>query len=77
MPTLEKTVAASTTSVCCVSWKNHWISIKSARSSPLPCSLAHVHFLGFDLSHLGRPDPNRVFLPTDEPRGEIEAMITR
>jgi hypothetical protein len=39
--------------------------------------MAHVHFLGFDLSHLGRPDPNRVFLPTDEPRGEIEAMITR
>lgn len=40
-------------------------------------TLPNVHFLGLDLSRLGRPDQNRVFLPTDEPHGEIEAVITR
>ncbi len=39
--------------------------------------LPNVHFLNLDLSRLGRPDQREVFLPTDEPHGQIEATITR
>lgn len=39
--------------------------------------MPNVHFLGLDLSRIGRPGQNRVFLPTDEPHGEIEAVIAR
>ena len=39
--------------------------------------MPNVHFLGLDLSRVGRPGQNRVFLPTDEPHGEIEAVIAR
>ena len=39
--------------------------------------LPNVHFLGLDLSPLGRPGQREVFLPTDEPHGQIEATITR
>jgi len=40
-------------------------------------TLPNVHFLGLDLSHFGRPDQTRVFLPTDEPHGQIEAVVSR
>lgn len=39
--------------------------------------LPNVHFLNLDLSRLGRPDQREVFLPTDEPHGQIEATVTR
>ena len=39
--------------------------------------MPNVHFLNLDLSKLGRPNQSRVFLPTDEPHGEIEALVTR
>ncbi len=39
--------------------------------------MPNVHFLGLDLSKLGRPGQTRVFLPTDEPHGEIEAVVIR
>lgn len=39
--------------------------------------LPNVHFLGLDLSRLGHPGQKEVFLPTDEPHGQIEATITR
>lgn len=39
--------------------------------------MPNVHFLGLDLGKLGRPGQTRVFLPTDEPHGEIEAVIQR
>lgn len=39
--------------------------------------MPNVHFLGLDLGKLGRPTQTRVFLPTDEPHGEIEAVIQR
>jgi len=40
-------------------------------------SLPNVHFLGMDLSKLGRPENDCLFLPTDEPHGQIEAVVTR
>lgn len=39
--------------------------------------MPNVHFLGLDLSRLGRPGQSKVFLPTDEPHGEIEAVVAR
>ena len=39
--------------------------------------LPNVHFLGIDLSRFRRPGPSTVYLPTDEPHGEIEAVIRR
>jgi urate oxidase len=39
--------------------------------------LPNVHFLGLDLSRFRGPGPASVFLPTDEPHGEIEAVIHR
>ncbi len=40
-------------------------------------NLPNVHFLGMDLTKLGRPGNDTLFLPTDEPHGEIEAVVTR
>ncbi|WP_411826702.1 factor-independent urate hydroxylase [Luteolibacter sp. AS25] len=40
-------------------------------------NLPNVHFLGMDLSKLNRPNNTTLFLPTDEPFGEIEAVVTR
>lgn len=45
--------------------------------SRIELKMPNVHFLGLDLSKLGRPGQNAVLLPTDEPHGEIEAVITR
>jgi len=39
--------------------------------------LPNVHFLGMDLSKLDRPENDCLFLPTDEPHGQIEAVVTR
>ena len=40
-------------------------------------TLPNVHFLGMDLANLGRPGNDCLFLPTDEPHGQIEAVVTR
>ncbi|MDA0293158.1 MAG: urate oxidase [Verrucomicrobia bacterium] len=40
-------------------------------------TLPNVHFLGMDLTKLGRPGNDCLFLPTDEPHGQIEAVVTR
>ncbi len=40
-------------------------------------TLPNVHFLPLDLTKCGRPGQSQVFLPTDEPHGQIEATITR
>ena len=45
--------------------------------SRVELKMPNVHFLGLDLSKLGRPGQNCVLLPTDEPHGEIEAVIAR
>lgn len=45
--------------------------------SRIELKMPNVHFLGLDLSKLGRPGQNTVLLPTDEPHGEIEAVIVR
>ena len=40
-------------------------------------SLPNVHFLGMDLTRLGHPGNDSLFLPTDEPHGQIEAVVSR
>lgn len=40
-------------------------------------SMPNVHFLGLDLTKLGRPGNDTLLLPTDEPHGEIEAVVSR
>ena len=39
--------------------------------------LPNVHYLGLDMDKLGRPGQNQVYLPTDEPHGQIEATLGR
>ena len=39
--------------------------------------LPNKHYLGIDLAPFGRENANEVFLPTDEPHGEIEAIVQR
>ena len=45
--------------------------------SRIELKMPNVHFLNLDLTKLGRPGQKAVLLPTDEPHGEIEAVITR
>jgi urate oxidase len=39
--------------------------------------MPNKHHLPVDLSRLGLPNRNEVFVPTDEPYGLIEATLTR
>ncbi|MCX6973335.1 MAG: urate oxidase [Verrucomicrobia bacterium] len=45
--------------------------------SRVALKMPNVHFLDIDLSRFRGSDPTTVFLPTDEPHGEIEAVIQR
>ena len=45
--------------------------------SSVHLAMPNVHFLNIDLSKFDRPGQNVVFLPTDEPHGQIEATIVR
>ncbi len=47
------------------------------RVTRIELRMPNVHFLGLDLGRLGRPGQTKVFLPTDEPHGEIEAVVIR
>lgn len=40
-------------------------------------SLPNIHYLPVDVSRFGLKNDNRIFLPTDEPHGLIEAKLTR
>ena len=40
-------------------------------------SLPNIHYLPVDVSHFGLENDNRIFLPTDEPHGLIEAHLSR
>lgn len=40
-------------------------------------SLPNIHYLPIDFSRFGLANDNRVFLPTDEPHGLIEARLSR
>jgi urate oxidase len=40
-------------------------------------TMPNLHCLLVDLSPFGQDNPNRVFVPTDEPHGYIEAVIER
>ena len=46
--------------------------------SRIRLSLSNKHYLNIDLSKLGRPaEQRRIFLPTDDPYGCIEAVVAR
>ncbi len=40
-------------------------------------AMPNKHYIPIDLSRFGRENRNDVFLPTDEPHGQIEATLTR
>lgn len=40
-------------------------------------SLPNIHYLPVDVSRFGLENDNRIFLPTDEPHGLIEARLSR
>jgi urate oxidase len=40
-------------------------------------SLPNIHYLPIDFSRFGLENDNRIFLPTDEPHGLIEARLSR
>jgi urate oxidase len=40
-------------------------------------AMPNLHCLRIDLSPFGRENRNELFVPTDEPHGQIEATITR
>lgn len=40
-------------------------------------TMPNLHCLPVDLSRFGQDNPNQIFVPTDEPHGYIEAVITR
>ena len=40
-------------------------------------AMPNKHYIPIDLSRFGRENRNEVFLPTDEPHGQIEATLTR
>ena len=40
-------------------------------------AMPNVHYLEIDLSGFGRDARGRLFLPTDEPNGQIEATLRR
>lgn len=40
-------------------------------------SLPNIHYLPVDMTKFGRSNDNRIFVPTNEPHGLIEARLTR
>ncbi|MFN0139190.1 MAG: factor-independent urate hydroxylase [Pyrinomonadaceae bacterium] len=40
-------------------------------------SLPNIHYLPVDMTKFGRANDNRIFVPTNEPHGLIEARLTR
>lgn len=45
--------------------------------SAITLAMPNLHCLRIDLSPFGRENVNELFVPTDEPHGQIEATITR
>jgi urate oxidase len=45
--------------------------------SRIQLAMPNKHYLPINLSPFGRENKNEVFTPTDEPHGQIEAVITR
>ena len=45
--------------------------------SRIELAMPNKHYLPIDLSRLGRENKNEIFTPTEEPYGQIEAVITR
>lgn len=45
--------------------------------SRIELAMPNKHYLLVDLSKFGRENKNEIFTPTDEPHGQIEAVVTR
>ena len=50
---------------------------KFAEVAEISFSLPNIHYLPVDVSRFGLENDNRIFLPTDEPHGLIEARLSR
>ena len=48
-----------------------------AELSEISFSLPNIHCLPIDMTKFGQKNENRIFVPTDEPHGLIEARLTR
>ncbi len=48
-----------------------------AEVAEISFSLPNIHYLPVDVSRFGLENDNRIFLPTDEPHGLIEAQLAR
>ena len=53
------------------------ILARFAEVSEITFSLPNIHCLPVDLAKFGMENDNRIFVPTDEPHGLIEARLTR
>ncbi len=49
----------------------------SAEIGQIQLAMPNKHYLPIDLARFGRENRNELFLPTDEPSGQIEATLTR
>ena len=50
---------------------------KFSNIAEISLSLPNIHYLPVDLARLGLENDNRIFMPTDEPHGLIEARLSR
>lgn len=50
---------------------------KFSEIAEISFSLPNIHYLPVDVSRFGLENDNRIFLPTDEPHGLIEARLSR
>ncbi|CAN5432561.1 urate oxidase [soil metagenome] len=50
---------------------------KFSEIAEIAFSLPNIHILPVDLARLGLENDNRIFMPTDEPHGLIEARLSR
>lgn len=50
---------------------------KFSEIAEISFSLPNIHFLPVDMARFGLENDNRIFLPTDEPHGLIEARLSR
>jgi len=50
---------------------------KFAEVEEIAFSLPNIHCLPIDMTKFGQTNDNRIFVPTDEPHGLIEARLTR
>ena len=52
-------------------------ALQLAEMSEIELIMPNIHCIPFDLSRFGQDNPNKIFVPIDEPHGYIEARVRR